>query len=461
MSRADRASTAHGMPSPADLKAWDHRYVWHPFTQMQDWLAEEPVVIVRGEGNYLIDSDGRRYLDGVSSLWCNVHGHTHPALTRAIAEQAEQIAHSTMLGLANAPSIVLAKRLVEIAPAGLTRVFYSDAGATATEIALKLAFQYWQLRGETGRTRFASLVEAYHGDTLGAVSVGYSELFHHFYKPLLADTLRLTPPHVFRFQRGLSAEDALAAAQTEAEAKIGHTHAELAAVIIEPLMQGAAGMWDHPVEYVRTLRTLTQRHGILLICDEVATGFGRTGRMFACEHAGIRPDVFCIAKGLTGGYLPLAATLTTDEVFSTFLAPYDEFKTFFHGHTYTGNPLGCAAALASLDVFEDDRVIERLQPKIDILTEHLRRDIAPLPHVADVRQWGTMVGIELMHDPERRVAYAPAQRIGVRVMQEARTRGVMIRPLGNIVILMPPLSITDTELSSLLDVVHDAIRIVT
>ena len=461
MSRAAPSSTAHREPSPADLKAWDHRYVWHPFTQMQDWLAEEPVVIVRGEGNYLIDSEGRRYLDGVSSLWCNVHGHTHPALTRAIAEQVEQIAHSTMLGLANVPSIVLAKRLVEIAPAGLTRVFYSDAGATATEVALKLAFQYWQLRGETRRTRFASLVEAYHGDTLGAVSVGYSELFHHFYKPLLADTLRLTPPHVFRFQRGLSVEDALAAAQAEAEAKIGHAHAELAAVIIEPLMQGAAGMWDHPVEYVRTLRKLTQRHGILLICDEVATGFGRTGRMFACEHAGISPDVFCIAKGLTGGYLPLAATLTTDEVFSAFLAPYDEFKTFFHGHTYTGNPLGCAAALASLDVFEDDRVLERLQPKIAMLTERLRRDIAALPHVADVRQWGTMVGIELMRDPERKAAYAPAQTIGGRVMQEARTRGVMIRPLGNIVILMPPLSITDMELSSLLDVVHDAIRIVT
>ena len=461
MSRAAPSSTAHGAPSPADLKAWDHRYVWHPFTQMQDWLAEDPVVIVRGEGNYLIDSEGRRYLDGVSSLWCNVHGHTHPALTRAITEQAEQIAHSTMLGLANVPSIVLAKRLVEIAPAGLTRVFYSDAGATATEVALKLAFQYWQLRGETRRTRFASLVEAYHGDTLGAVSVGYSELFHHFYKPLLADTLRLTPPHVFRFQRGLSAEDALAAAQAEAEAKIGHAHAELAAVIIEPLMQGAAGMWDHPVEYVRTLRKLTQRHGILLICDEVATGFGRTGRMFACEHAGISPDVFCIAKGLTGGYLPLAATLTTDEVFSAFLAPYDEFKTFFHGHTYTGNPLGCATALASLDVFENDRVIEGLQPKIAMLTECLRGDIAALPHVADVRQWGTMVGIELMSDPERKLAYAPAEKIGVRVMQEARTRGVMIRPLGNIVILMPPLSITDTELSSLLDVVHDAIRIVT
>ncbi len=461
MSRADQSSAANDGPTPADLKAWDHRYVWHPFTQMQDWLAEEPVVIVRGEGNYLIDSEGRRYLDGVSSLWCNVHGHTHPALTRAIAEQAGRIAHSTMLGLANVPSIVLAKRLVEIAPAGLTRVFYSDAGATATEIALKLAFQYWQLRGETGRTRFASLVEAYHGDTLGAVSVGYSELFHHFYKPLLADTLRLTPPHVFRFQRGLSAEDALAAAQTEAEEKIRHAHAELAAVIVEPLMQGAAGMWDHPVEYVQTLRTLTQQHGILLICDEVATGFGRTGKMFACEHAGISPDIFCVAKGLTGGYLPLAATLTTDEVFSAFLGPYDEFKTFFHGHTYTGNPLGCAAALASLDVFEDDRVIERLQPKIAVLTERLRKDVAPLPHVADVRQWGTMVGIELMRDPERKAAYAPAEKIGARVIQEARTRGVMIRPLGNIVILMPPLSITDTELSFLLDMVRDAIRTVT
>ena len=448
-------------PSYADLKAWDHSYVWHPFTQMQDWLQEDPIIIARGEGNYLIDVNGKRYLDGVSSLWCNIHGHTHPRLNTAMTEQVNRISHSTMLGLANVPSILLAKKLVELAPSGLTRVFYSDAGATATEIALKLAFQYWQLRGETRRTKFASLVEAYHGDTLGAVSVGYSELFHHFYRPLLADTVRLTPPHVFRFVRGMSAEQALAAAQEEAERILARRHSELAAVIIEPLMQGAAGMWAHPVEYVRTLRQLTRQYGILFVCDEVATGFGRTGKMFACEHAAVSPDLFCVAKGITGGYLPLAATLATEEIFSAFLAPYEEFKTFFHGHTYTGNPVACAAALASLDVFTEERVLERLQPKIALLTQHLQTAIAPLPHVADVRQWGMMVGIELMRDPAQKVAYNPAEKVGIRVIQEARKHGVMIRPLGSIVILMPPLSITEAELSHLLDVVHTAIQTVT
>ncbi len=448
-------------PSYADLTAWDHAHVWHPFTQMQDWLSEDPIVIARGEGNYLLDMHGNRYLDGVSSLWCNVHGHNHPAINKAITDQVNEIAHSTMLGLANIPSILLAKKLVELAPPGLTRVFYSDAGATATEIALKLAFQYCQLRGETQRTKFASLVEAYHGDTLGAVSVGYSELFHHFYRPLLADTVRLTPPHVFRFVQGLSPEQALSAAQEEAQQKLSQHHPELAAVIIEPLMQGAAGMWDHPVEYVRTLRQLTKQLNILFICDEVATGFGRTGKMFACEHAEISPDLFCVAKGITGGYLPLAATLATEDIFSAFLAPYEEFKTFFHGHTYTGNPVACAAALASLEIFGNEHVIDNLHSRISLLTERLQTDMAALPHVADIRQWGMMVGIELMRDPDKKIPYDPAEKVGIQVIQEARKHGVLIRPLGGIIILMPPLSITQDELTRLLDVTGNAIQTVT
>ncbi len=445
-------------PTYDQLKEWDHAHVWHPFTQMQDWLKEEPVIIAKGEGNYLIDTNGKRYLDGVSSLWCNVHGHAHPKINRAIATQVKDIAHSTTLGLSNIPSIQLAKRLVELTPAGLERVFYSDAGATATEIALKMAFQYWQLRKETRRTKFASLVEAYHGDTLGAVSVGYSELFHHFYRPLLTDTIRLTPPHIFRFERGLTPEKALAEAQQEAREKLTLHRNELAALIIEPLMQGAAGMWAHSVEYFKTLRQETKEHGILLICDEVATGFGRTGKMFACEHAGVEPDLLCLAKGITGGYLPLAATLTTDAIFSAFLAPYEDFRTFFHGHTYTGNPVACAAALASLDVFAEENVIDQLQPKIKLLKDHLQSDIAPLEHVADVRQWGTMVGIELMQDPSRKIPYPPRDKIGALVTQTARNRGIMIRPLGNIIILMPPLSVTADQLLELLDTVHDAIE---
>ncbi|MGE0681296.1 MAG: adenosylmethionine--8-amino-7-oxononanoate transaminase [Candidatus Binatia bacterium] len=447
--------------SYAQLKEWDHAYVWHPFTQMQDWLAEDPLIIASGEGNYVIDVHGAKYLDGISSLWCNVHGHNHPTINAAIAAQLSHIAHATLLGQANIPSILLAKKLVELAPSGLTRVFYSDAGATAVEIALKLAFQYWQLKGTAHKVKFASLLEAYHGDTLGAMGVGYSEVFHHYYRPVLTDAFRLTPPHYFRFYKGMSEANALTAAVQEARTVLSAHREEIAAVIVEPLMQGAAGMWAQPVAYVQALRKITTECDILLICDEVATGFGRTGRMFACEHADIRPDLLCIAKGITGGYLPLAATLANEEIFSAFLAPYEEFKTFFHGHTYTGNPLACAAALANLEVFEQDQVLDKLEAKIRLLTEKLHTDFAPLAHVADIRQWGMMVGIELMRDPKHKVPYATAEKISIRVITEARKHGVIIRPLGNVIVLMPPLSISLEELLFLLDVVHTAIVTVT
>jgi len=368
---------------PKTLAELDHRHLWHPFTQMKEWLAEAPTIIERGEGNELVDVDGRRYLDGVSSLWCNVHGHRRREIDDAIRAQLDRIAHSTLLGLASVPSIELAERLVAMAPRGLTRVFYSDAGATAVEIALKMAFQYWQLRGETRRVRFASLGEAYHGDTIGSVSIGYSEAFHRFFKPLLFSTVRIDPPHVYRFYRGMSAADAVAAALDEARRTLSRHASELAGVFVEPLMQGAAGMWDHPPEYLRGLRDITREIGALLICDEVATGFGRTGTLFACEQAGVEPDLFCVAKGLTGGYLPLAATLATEEIFSAFLGDYAERKAFFHGHTYTGNALACAAALASIDVFTADRVVERLASKIELLGAALDREIAPLGHVAE------------------------------------------------------------------------------
>lgn len=448
-------------PSYNELKTWDHTYLWHPFTQMQEWLAEDPVIITQGQGNYLIDVHGNRYLDGVSSLWCNVHGHTHPELNAAIAEQLTQIAHSTMLGLANVPSILLAKELIRIAPPGLTRVFYSDAGATAVEIALKIAFQYWQLRGISQKQKFASLVEAYHGDTLAAMSVGYSEVFHHYYRPILSSTFRLTPPHIFRFEQGMSDSEATATAIAEAQSVLSTYHQEIAALIVEPLMQGAAGMWTHPVSYLQALRQITSQYDILLICDEVATGFGRTGRMFASEHADVHPDLMCVAKGITGGYLPLAATLTTEAIFSAFLAPYEEFKAFFHGHTYTGNPLACAAALASLSIFEREQVVTKLAAKIALLSQRLQTDFAPLSHVADIRQWGMMVGIELMQDPQRKISYSSKERLGVKVIKEARKHGVIIRPLGNIIILMPPLSVTESELDTLLDVTLHSIQAVT
>src|SRR5581483_2379078 len=443
------------------LKRLDHAYVWHPFTQMQDWMADEPCIIESCEGHYLVDINGKRYLDGVSSLWCNVHGHRKRELDEAIKAQVDKIAHSTFLGLSHPPGIELAEKLISIAPEGLKRVFYSDDGATAVEAALKIAVQYWQLDGETKRTRIASLGEAYHGDTVGSMSVGYAETFHRFHRDLLFPVLRLNPPHVFRYYEGMREADALKHAIDEAEKKLAGEKDALAALIVEPLIQGAAGMWAHPVEYLRALREICRRNRILFIADEVATGFGRTGRMFACEHAGVTPDILCVAKGITGGYLPLAATLATEEIFSAFLGEYKEFKSFFHGHTYTGNPLGCAAGLASLKVFESQKILERMQPKIEYLRERLAKKFLPLDHVTDTRQWGLMVGIELAEDKQTRRSYPVEKRIGHKVILEARRRGVIIRPLGDVVILMPPLAIGDDELKTLLDVVCESIKAVT
>jgi adenosylmethionine-8-amino-7-oxononanoate aminotransferase len=443
------------------LKQLDHNYLWHPFTQMQEWMGEEPCIISRGDGHYLIDVEGRKYLDGVSSLWCNVHGHRKKELDDAIKEQLDSIAHSTFLGLSHVPGIQLAQKLIEIAPKGLKRVFYSDSGATAVEIALKMAVQYWQLKGETKRTEIASLAESYHGDTVGAMSMGYSETFHRFHKSLLFPVLRIMPPHVFRYYKGMSESDALAAAVEEAETKLSENHHNLAALVVEPLMQGAAGMWAQPAAYLRALHDICRRCGILFILDEVATGFGRTGKMFACEHAAVAPDILCLAKGITGGYLPLAATLTTEEIFSAFLGEYKEFKTFFHGHTYTGNPLGCAAAMANLELFEKENTLEKMQSRIAYLQKRLHEEFLPTAHVSDVRHWGYMTGIELVRDKITRKSYASELRIGHKVIHEARKRNVMIRPLGDIIILMPPLSIADGELAALLDITHDCIRTVT
>jgi adenosylmethionine-8-amino-7-oxononanoate aminotransferase len=363
--------------------------------------------------------------------------------------------------LSHVPGIQLADKLIEIAPKGLQRVFYSDSGATAVEIALKMAVQYWQLKGEPKRTLFASLAESYHGDTVGSMSLGYSETFHRFHKSLLFSVLRLTPPHVFRYYEGMSEASALAAAIEEAQEKVSENKDRLAALVMEPLMQGAAGMWRQPAEYVQAVSEVCRSNGILLILDEVATGFGRTGKMFACDHAGVAPDILCLAKGITGGYLPLAATLSTEEIFSAFLGEYKEYKTFFHGHTYTANPLGCAAAIANLELFERERIIENMQPGIGYLQERLQKDFVKLPRVSDVRQWGYMAGIELVQDKGARKNFPPELRIGHKVILEARRRSVLIRPLGDVIILMPPLTITTDELSALLDVVYDSIRAVT
>jgi adenosylmethionine-8-amino-7-oxononanoate aminotransferase len=441
-------------PSRREIVALDHAHLWHPFTQMQEWLAADPLVIAAAEGNYLIDTEGRRYLDGVSSLWCNVHGHRHPAIDGAVRAQLDRVAHTTLLGLASPPAALVAGRLAAIAPEGLTRTFYSDAGATAVEIALKLALQYWRLRGEE-RPGFVALEEAYHGDTLGAMSVGFSETFHRFYRPLLP-VEHVPSPYALERNERRDPDDALAVALERLEATLRRTHGTIAAVVMEPLMQGAAGMWPQPVEYLREVRALTRRFDTLLVCDEVATGFGRTGRLFACDHTGTTPDLLVLGKGLTGGYLPLAATLTTEEIFRAFLGPYDGYTAFFHGHTFTGNALACAAALASLDLFTPE-LLESLPAKAATLAAALDADVRPLAPVFEIRQRGLMVGIELMRDPERREAFAPRERIGHRAILAARARGVVLRPLGDVLVLMPPLGITSEEIATLVAVAAESI----
>ncbi len=438
------------------LDKWDREIVWHAFTQMAEYV---PLIIERAQGCTLYDIDGRAYLDGVSSLWCNIHGHRHPRIDAAVREQLDRVAHVTLLGASNPTTIRLARRLVELAPAGLNHVFFSDDGATAVEVALKMAFQYWQQRPDPRpeKTRYVALASAYHGDTLGAVSVGGVERFHAMFRPLLFEVHRLAAPDMYRLPPGVARSDALAHYLGQLEQLLAAHHERIAALVIEPLVQAAAGMLMQPPGYLRGVRELTRRYNVLLIADEVAVGFGRTGSLFACQQEGVTPDLLALAKGLTGGYLPLAATLTTDAIWQAFLGSYAESKTFFHGHTYGGNPLGAAAALATLEIFDQEQTLVHLRPKIARLAEHLAR-IALLPHVGDVRQCGLIAGIELVHDRATQEPYPWAQQRGMRACDSARRSGVLLRPLGNVVVILPPLAISLAELDQICTAVERGIE---
>jgi adenosylmethionine-8-amino-7-oxononanoate aminotransferase len=441
---------AHPPTLDADtLRAWDRDHLWHPFTDQAEWASSEPLVIDRAEGVHLIDRDGRRYIDGVSSLWCNVHGHRHPALDAAIRDQLDRVAHSTLLGLTHEPAIRLARRLAELAPPGLTRVFFSDSGATAVEVALKMAFQYWRQKEspEPRRNLVLALAGAYHGDTLGDVSLGGVARFHAMFEPLLFRTLRAPIPRADRGLAGLA----------DVERLLVTHRGEVAAIVVEPIVQCAAGMIVHPEGYLAGLAELARAHDTLLIADEVAVGMGRTGTLFACQREGVRPDFLCLAKGLTGGYLPLAATLTTDQVHAAFVGdgPPGE-RTFYHGHTYCGNPLGAAVALATLDVFERERTLERLRPRIDQLAAWIDT-MRHHPHVGDARQAGLLAGVELVRDKAARAPFDPALRIGARVGRRARDLGVITRPLGDVLVIMPPLAIGEADLAHLLDALRRAL----
>jgi adenosylmethionine-8-amino-7-oxononanoate aminotransferase len=456
-----------GLPLPEDeirsLVAADHRHVWHPFTQMQEWYEQPCMIVAAGEGAYVIDVEGNRYLDAISSLWVNVHGHRRKEIDDAVRDQLDRIAHSTLLGTASIPSIRLAEKIVRLAPEGLTRVFYSDNGSTAVEVALKIAFQYWQQHEDPEKRkkkRLVSFHNAYHGDTLGAVSVGGIDLFHGKYGPLLFPVAKAHYPDCYRCHLGLITPDCGIACLEELEKLMEKEADTLAALVIEPLVQGAAGMLMAPPGHLKAVETLCRKHDVLLIADEVAVGWGRTGTLFGVDQEVVKPDLLAMAKGLTGGYLPLAATLTTERIYEAFLGPYEEERTFFHGHSYTGNPLAAAAALASVEIFEQENTMEALQPKIRHLTAGLER-FWDLEHVGDVRQRGFMVGIELVEDAKSKRSYSSGMRIGMKVAMEARRHGVLLRPLGDVMILMPPFIITLKEIDTMLDVTYACIEKIT
>jgi len=450
------------MKTDNNLAADAKKYIWYPFTQMQDFAKDSPVIIKEAKGCVLKDIDGREYIDGVSSLWTNVHGHKKKEIDLAIKKQLDRVAHSTLLGLSNVPAVECAKKLVEITPDGLSRVFYSDSGSTAVEIALKIAFQYHQQTGEKNskKKKFISMTNAYHGDTIGSVSVGGIDLFHEMYGPLLFDSIKALSPYCYRCPLDRSFPECGFECLNQMEDLMKKHSADAAGLVIEPIVQGAAGLLVQPPGYLKRVRELCTKYDILMIADEVAVGFGKTGKMFACEHEEIEPDIMALAKGITGGYIPLAATLTTEKIYHGFLGKYEEFKTFFHGHTYTGNPLACAAATANIDIFKKEKVIENLQKKIIFLKKELEA-FKLLEHVGDVRQMGIMVGIELVQNKKTKKLYPAGLKTGQRITKEARNRGLIIRPLGDVIVLMPPLSITEDELKKVCDITLESIRNIT
>ncbi|MDP7287832.1 MAG: adenosylmethionine--8-amino-7-oxononanoate transaminase [Phycisphaerae bacterium] len=443
--------------TPQEIADMDAQYLWHPFTPMQLWLAEgdQPGRFIESaEAFELIDTRGQRFIDGFSSLWCNLHGHQVMQIDRAINEQLGRVAHTTLLGHGSPPSIELARRLVEITPDGLEKAFYSDSGATAVEISLKMAFQYFRNIGQPQRTKFIALGDGYHGDTIGSVSLGGIGTFHGIFGPLLFDATFVDSPNPYHHPAG---EDGGAQVLGRIEEVLAAGASEYCAIIVEPLVQGAGGMLTHPAGFLKSVRKLASDHGVLLIVDEVATGFCRTGKLFACDVEDVSPDLMCLGKGLTGGYLPLAATMATQEIFDAFLAPAHEGKTFYHGHTFTGNALACAAANASIDLIFENRLLESLDEKIEII----RATLAPLgdhPNVGDIRQCGMMAGVELVADRTGPEFFDPADRVGAAVCKAALKHNIIIRPLGDVITLMPAPAMDIATLRRLTDGVVDMIN---
>lgn len=440
----------------------DRAHVWHPFTQMRDWNAptHHPIVIVEGRGALLKAEDGREYLDGNSSIWTNLHGHRRPEIDQAIRDQLDRIAHSSFLGLTNDVAARLAGRLVEVTGLSGHKVFFSDDGSTAMEAALKMVFQARLQRGEARRTTFVSLASGYHGDTVGAMSAGHSPIFHDAYRPLLFATREVMSPACYRcpYNRAEPVRGAEARLSRQCQwecvdeltTALDDLGVAASALVFEPRVQGAAGMTMHPHGYLEKAAATCRERGVWLVLDEVMTGFGRTGTMFAFEHENVVPDLVALAKGLSGGYLPLAATLASREIFEAFLGDYSELRTFFHGHSYTGNALGCAAALANLQIFETEQTL----PNNETLQQTLARGVAKFwdhPHVGDVRQEGLICAIEIVRDFRTRHAFPFSERIGHRVCEAARKHGLLTRPVGDVLVLMPPYCVTEAQLTQMIE----------
>jgi adenosylmethionine---8-amino-7-oxononanoate aminotransferase len=439
-----------------ELLRLDRAHVWHPCTQEKDHELLPPIPIARGEGSWLIDVDGKRYLDGVSSWWVNLFGHNHPRLNRALSEQVAKISHHIFAGFTHQPAVELAERLCTLAPGNLSRVFFADNGSSAIEAALKMSFQYWQQSSRPKKTRFLSLSAAYHGETLGALAVGGCELYRDIYRPLLLDTLQAQGPDCFRCPYGLQRDSCAAECFASLEDVAEAHQEEIAAIIVEPLIQAAAGMRIYPPLYLKKLRTLCDRLAIHYIADEIAVGFGRTGKMFANEHAGIGPDLLCLSKGITGGYLPLSVVVSTEEIYQAFYDDYPTLKAFLHSHSYTGNVLACALAVEVQKIFAEEGILAQLPAKMAQFDAAALR-FRDLPHVGEFRRCGIVAAIELVQDKAAKVGYPWQERRGYQVYQAALQRGALLRPLGNVVYFMPPLTIKAEELDLLLEIAYDAL----
>lgn len=439
----------------------DLRYVWHPDTQHKQFEGDfKPVLIERGEGIYVYDTDGNRYIDAISSWWVNTLGHSNSRLNNALIEQANKIEHVLLANFTHKPAIELAERLVKLAGEPFSKVFYSDDGSTAVEVAIKMAYQYWYQKGQAQKKHFVSMTDSYHGDTLGSVSVGGIDIYKEIFKPLVFETMKVCAPNCYRCPKGHNRESCSLQCLKDVEMLFKRRGFDIAAIIVEPLVQGAAGMRMYPAEYLQRLRKLCDEYNILLIDDEVAMAFGRTGRYFAFEHAGIKPDIFCVAKGITGGYIPLAATITTDKIFNEFYDDFSKLKTFYHGHSFTGNPLACAVAVENLKIFEEENIVEKLAPKISKLKSCLEK-FKLLKQVGDVRQTGMVAAVELVKNKETKEPYHFSERVGHKVFLEGLKLGAILRPIGNVIYFIPPLIITEEQIEELTNIAFEAIKRVT